>query len=95
MRGCTAYDPGPILPQSACVRLILFCTRPPLCAGAPWPMPAWVWRDVQSVFFVTVRLWGLDTCFHTCGNLFPLTGASCADLWHGGLTSFPKQLASI
>ena len=24
---------------------------PPLCAGALWPMPAWVWRDVRSVFF--------------------------------------------
>ena len=24
---------------------------PPLCAGALWPMPAWVWRDVRSVLF--------------------------------------------
>ena len=22
-----------------------------MCAGALWPMPAWVWRDVRSVFF--------------------------------------------
>ena len=42
---------GPILPRRACLRLILFCTCPPLCAGALWPMPAWVWRDVRSVFF--------------------------------------------
>ena len=33
------------------LRLILFCTCPPLCVGALWPMPAWVWRDVRSVFF--------------------------------------------
>ena len=39
------------LPRSACLRLILFCTCPPLCAGAPWPMPVWVWRDVRSIFF--------------------------------------------
>ena len=51
MRGCSAYGPGPILPRRACLRLILFCTCPPLCAGALWPMPAWVWRDVRSVSF--------------------------------------------
>ena len=49
--GCSAYAPGPILPQSACLRLILFCTCPPLCVGALWPMPAWAWRDVRSFFF--------------------------------------------
>ena len=35
-----------------CLRLILFCICPPLCTGVLWPMPAWVWRDVQSVFFI-------------------------------------------
>ena len=25
---------------------------PPLCAGVLWPMPAWVWRDVRSVFLI-------------------------------------------
>ena len=39
------------LPRRTCLRLILFCICPPLCAGVLWPMPAWVWRDVQSVFF--------------------------------------------
>ena len=34
---------------------ILFCTCPPLCAGALWPMPAWVWRDVRLVFFSFVQ----------------------------------------
>ena len=43
MRGCSAYGPGPILTRRACLRLILFCTCPPLCAGVLWPMPAWVW----------------------------------------------------
>ena len=51
IRGCSACGPGPILPWRACLRLIMFCTRPPLCAGVLWPMPAWVWRDVRSVFF--------------------------------------------
>ena len=38
---------------SCFLRLLLFCTWPPLCAGALWPMPAWVWRDVRffSFFF--------------------------------------------
>ena len=50
MLACSADGPGPILPRSACLRLILFRTCPPLCAGAQWPMPAWVWRDVRSDF---------------------------------------------
>ena len=29
---------------------VLHVSAPPLCAGALWPMPAWVWRDVRSVF---------------------------------------------
>ena len=32
------------------LRLLLFCTFPPLCAGALWPMHAWVWRDVRIFF---------------------------------------------
>ena len=50
VRGCSACGPGPILRRRACLRLILFCTCPPLCAGVLWPMPAWVWRDVRSGF---------------------------------------------
>ena len=47
----TGSDFAPaILPRHACLRLILFCTCPPLCAGVLWPMPAWVWRGVRSVF---------------------------------------------
>ena len=38
--------------SSTCLRLILFCICPPLCAGVLWPMPAWVWRDVRSVCFL-------------------------------------------
>ena len=51
-RCCSASELCSILPQRTCLRLILFCTRPPLCAGALLPMPAWVWRDVRSVFFL-------------------------------------------
>ena len=39
------------LPRHCSLRLLLFCTCPPLCAVALWPMPAWVWRDVRFVFF--------------------------------------------
>ena len=51
VRGCSASELCSILPGRTCLQLILFCTCPPLCAGALWPMPAWVWRDVRSVFF--------------------------------------------
>ena len=40
-----------LLPRPACLRLVLFCKRPPLCPGALWPMPAWIWRDIRSLFF--------------------------------------------
>ena len=48
---CSANGTAPILPRRACLRLVLLCTCPPLCAGVLWPMPAWVWRDVRSGFF--------------------------------------------
>ena len=51
VRGCSASELCSILPRRTCLRLILFCTCRPLCAGALWPMPAWVWRDVRSGFF--------------------------------------------
>ena len=35
----------------ACLRLLLFGTCPPLRATALWPMPAWVWRDIQTFLF--------------------------------------------
>ena len=57
MRGCSAYGPCPVLPRSACLRLILFCTCLPLCAGALWQMPGWVWRDVRSLFLFFTRIW--------------------------------------
>ena len=49
-RGCSASGQGMILSRTACLRLIPFCTCLPLCVGALWPMPAWVLRDVRSVF---------------------------------------------
>ena len=51
VRGCSASALCSILPRRTCLRLILSCICPPLCAGVLWPMPAWVWRDVRSVFF--------------------------------------------
>lgn len=54
-RACSAYCPGSLLPRCTCPRLILCCTCPPMCIWARWPMPACVWRDVQSVsvFYLT------------------------------------------
>ena len=34
VRGCSADGPGLILPRSACLRLILFCTSAPVRSGA-------------------------------------------------------------
>ena len=45
--GCPACGSVLYLPRRCSLRLLLFCTCPPLCAGELWPMPAWVWRDVR------------------------------------------------
>ena len=52
IRGCSASELCSTLPRRTCLRLILFCICPPLCAGELWPMPTWVWRDVRSVFII-------------------------------------------
>ena len=49
--GCFAYGLVLCLRRRCCLRLLLFCTCPPLCPGALWPMPAWVWRDVRFFFY--------------------------------------------
>ena len=49
----------PASPRYVAAQLHGGCTVPifhPLCAGALWPMPAWVWRNVRSVFFPCSRL---------------------------------------
>ena len=51
VRGCSASALCLILPRRTCLHLMLFCTCPPLCAGALWPMPAWVWPDVHFFYF--------------------------------------------
>ena len=58
--GCSAYGPVLLLPQCPCLRLLLSCTCPPLCAGVLWPMPAWVWRYVRSA-----PLFGLSFVYET------------------------------
>ena len=79
VRGCSASELCSILPRCTCLRLILFCTCAPLCAGALWPMTAWVWRDVRSVFFffcccMRCTLWLLCCRYanHPCGAVFSL-----------------------
>ena len=54
------------------LRLLLFCTCPPLCAGALWPMPAWVWRDARFFynFFFGLSVWR------------PVFDASWFKAWH-------------
>ena len=44
----------PFLLHSAAKKL----TCPSLCAGALWPMPAWVWRDFRSFVFHFCELHG-------------------------------------
>ena len=58
VRGCSAYGPVLCLPRRCSLRQLLFCTCPPLCAGALWPMPAWVWHDVRFCFnFFVADIW--------------------------------------
>ena len=51
------------LPQSS--PRVLLCTCPPLCAGALWPMPAWVWRDVHF-FIIFLPCCSIITVLHQC-----------------------------
>ena len=67
-RGSTpimAYDPQPL----SAVEGGWYAARgemcPPLCVGAMWPMPAWVWRDVQPLFF-SLFLCPEDGCTAAC-----------------------------
>ena len=55
IRGCSAYGLVLCLPRPCSLRLLLFCTCPPLCAGALGPMPAWVWRDARFLSFFLCR----------------------------------------
>ena len=47
----SAYGLVPCLPRRCSLHLLLFCTCPPLCAGALRPMPAWVWHDGRLFLF--------------------------------------------
>ena len=50
VRGCSASELCSILPRRTCLRLILFCTCPPLCAGALWTGSG-VMSDLFFFFF--------------------------------------------
>ena len=69
IRGCFAYGLVLCLRRRCFLRLLLFCTCPPLRTGALWPMPAWVWRDVRFFYF-------LFLCFlPSCSPLQRLKGS--------------------
>ena len=74
IRGCSAYGLVLRLPRRCSLPLLLFCTCPPLCAGALWPVPAWVWRDVR-IFFL------LHVCIHV--NALIADSGVQACLWTG------------
>ena len=46
-------------------------TCPPLCAEALWPMPAWVWRDVRSVFILFYSSTGSALMHPWLGRPYP------------------------
>ena len=54
IRGCSPYGLVLCLPRRCSLRLLLFCTCPPLCAGALWPIPTWVWRDVRLIYLYII-----------------------------------------
>ena len=83
VRGCSASALCSILARGTCLRLILFCICPPLCAGALWPMPAWVWRDVRSVLFGFVFVFCLaGMCDHACKHTRSAAPSCCSGV-HG------------
>ena len=43
-------------PARMCLGLPPFCTCPPLCIGALWPMPAWGWRDFRFCCFLATAI---------------------------------------
>ena len=51
IRGCSACGPVLILPQRACLRLILLHMSVPVRTGAVADVKAWVWHDVRSICF--------------------------------------------
>ena len=53
--GVCAFPTAAQVPALSIVCLAA-CICPPLCAGALWPMPAWVWRDVRSVFILFTHI---------------------------------------
>ena len=76
--------PAPALPANPCQ---VAC--PPLCAGALWPMPAWVWRDVRSVcvFFLSAPPGRLQFNQNHTNTVRPWRGGSALLLVHSeGLT---------
>ena len=93
MRGCSAYGPGQIMPRSAGLRLLLFCARPPLCAGALWPMPAWVWHDVRSID-IDIYI-AIHQPTHTVGHERTLIGVgnglTAPVIQYGAYTAFAQE----
>ena len=90
-RGCSACDSILCLPRRCSLRLLLFCTCPPLCGGALWPMPAWVWCDIRKWF--PSSIWAPSRLRVTCDVRFFFSFFSlsqCLALPHPGATKLTR-----
>ena len=96
--GCSAYGQVLFLPRRPCLRLILLRTCPPLCVGALWPMPAWIWHDVRSVPFSFLSFYFyVCMCTH-CQHwaqtaTVPVLQLWCVWLWVAPASVLPVILA--
>ena len=57
-----------------------FCTWPPLCAGALWPMPAWVWREVRFLFYYFFFSVCVCVCVFVCACRACIQGVAMVTL---------------
>lgn len=82
--GCLVVAPPAVLvvflPRLYSLRLLPFCTCPPLCTGAQWLMPAWVWRDVlffslispRGITYARFSLYSFKVCSQRSGEQGPV-----------------------
>ena len=77
------------------MRLILCYPCLPLCDGALWPIPAFVWCDVRSAFIFIFGLYCgvLFTTARTCSQPSTSGGKPCRDFQGHGLGQ-PSQCMS-
>lgn len=84
--GCCACSQILFLPRRKCLRLLMFCTCPPLCTGTMRQTLAWVWRDIRDFFCLGSRKqrghWAALLCTHAEAMVgMSLWCSSLARLW--------------